>query len=172
MAMIYALENKITGFAYIGCTSGNMAKRMREHRCLLRKGVHTASLMQSDWKTHGESAFVIRCLEIFDSEENVVFKRARELFWMQKYSVRNKLYNQHQVSFAGTPESLKKAVAKSASLEKSEKYYASRSEVVKRTLTTDENRARNKQRQLERWQNPEYRAKMLDALDRGRNKGK
>lgn len=168
MAMIYALENTVTGYAYIGCTSGNMAKRMREHRCLLRKGVHKVSLMQQDWKTYGESAFVIKCIEKFEDTENVVFKRARELFWMQEYSVKNKLYNQHQVSFSGTPESLKKAVAKSATLEKSDKYYASRDEVVKRTLTTEENRARNKQRQLERWQNPDYRAKMLEALDRGR----
>ena len=172
MAMIYALENTVTGYAYIGCTSGNMAKRMREHRCLLRKGIHKVSLLQKDWEENSESVFVIRCIEKFDDDENVVFKRARELFWMQEYSVKGKLYNQHQVSFSGTPESLKKAVKVAASLPKSEKYYASRDEVVKRTLTTQENREGNRKRQLERWQNPEYRAKMLEALDRGRSKVK
>jgi len=172
MAMIYALENTATGFAYIGCTSGNMAKRMREHRCLLRKGVHKVTLMQSDWKTMGESPFIIRCLEKFDGNQSVVFKRARELYWMQEYSLKGKLYNEHQVSFAGTPDSLKKAVAKAASLEKTDKFYESRPEVLERTLLTPANRERNKQRQLDRWQNEEYRAKMLVALAKGRNKVK
>jgi hypothetical protein len=172
MALIYALENTITGYAYIGCTSGNMAKRLREHRCVLRKGEHRVGLLQSDWFKYGESAFKIKCIEAFDSQENVVFKRARELYWMQDYSLRNKLYNEHQVSFCGTPSSLKKAVAKAAITPKTQSYYNVRDEVLERTLLTKENKEGNRQRQLKRWQDPAYREKMLIALAKGRNKVK
>lgn len=170
MAIIYALENKLTGKSYIGCTSGNMAKRLREHRCLLRKGIHKVKELQNDWKKDGESNFVIKRLEEFDNTENVIFKRVRELYWMQEFSIKGKLYNEHQISFSPTSEVIKKGVAASArsDFRKSDSFLEVRKEVIKRTILTPENKQGNKDRQLNRWQNPEYRAKMLEALDRGR----
>lgn len=109
MPMIYAIENKVTGFAYVGCTKGNLAKRMREHRCLLNQGKHLATKMQEDWKQQGEQVFKTIELERLAEDATVVEKRVRELYWMQKYQ--DKLYNAHQVSFAPTRQAMEKGVA-------------------------------------------------------------
>ena len=48
MAMVYALTHSQSGMAYIGVTS-NLAKRFREHRCLLRNKKHHAKKLQELW---------------------------------------------------------------------------------------------------------------------------
>jgi group I intron endonuclease len=109
MPTIYAIFNKSNGFAYIGCTKGNLAKRMREHRCLLNQGAHSSTRMQQDWKHDGESCFSIVGLEKLPDDASVLDKRVRELYWMQKHQ--DHLYNAFQVSFAPTPEAIAKGVA-------------------------------------------------------------
>ena len=101
MAVVYGIRNKLNGFVYVGCTKGKLAKRMREHKCLLNSWKHTATQLQLDWQKHGESAFEIVTLEMLPSDASVVTKRVRELYWMQFYSTT--LYNAFQNSFAPTP---------------------------------------------------------------------
>jgi group I intron endonuclease len=108
MAVVYGIRNKLNGFVYVGCTKGKLAKRMREHRCLLNSWKHTATQLQLDWHKHGESAFEIVTLEMLPSDASVVTKRVRELYWMQFYSTT--LYNAFQNSFAPTPEAIAKGV--------------------------------------------------------------
>jgi hypothetical protein len=109
MPMIYALVNKSSGFAYVGCTKGKLTKRMREHRCLLNQGKHLATLLQADWKQQGEAGFEAIVLEKLPDDATVVVKRVRELYWMQRYE--DRLYNAHQVSFAPTADATRKGVA-------------------------------------------------------------
>lgn len=108
MAVVYAIRNKLNGFVYVGCTAGNLNKRMREHRCLLNGWKHTATKLQTDWTLHGETAFEIVALETLPKDASVVTKRVRELYWMQHYSTT--LYNAFQISFAPTPEAIAKGV--------------------------------------------------------------
>lgn len=108
MAVVYAIRNKLNGFVYVGCTAGKLAKRMREHRCLLNNWKHTATLLQTEWHKHGEAEFEIVTLETLPQDATVVTKRVRELYWMQFYST--KLYNAFQNSFAPTPEAIAKGV--------------------------------------------------------------
>ena len=114
MAVVYGIRNKLTGFVYVGCTAGKLAKRMREHRCLLNGWKHTATLLQTDWHKYGEAEFEIVTLETLPQDATVVTKRVRELYWMQFYSTQ--LYNAFQNSFAPTPEAIAKGVAASAKM--------------------------------------------------------
>ena len=100
MPMVYGIQNKQTGFVYIGCTAGTLAKRMREHKCLLNNGIHTALGMQQDWNSFGEDEFEIIALEEFPVTASVLEKRVWELYWMQVYQ--DKLYNAHPVQFPHT----------------------------------------------------------------------
>lgn len=109
MPMIYAIVNKFSGFAYIGCTGGKLNKRMREHRCLLNQGKHQAVMLQKDWKELGEQGFNVLGLERLEENASVLDKRVRELYWMQKYQ--DRLYNAHQISFSLTKEAAAKGVA-------------------------------------------------------------
>lgn len=108
MAAVYGIRNKFTGFVYVGCTAGKLAKRMREHRSLLNSGKHTATLMVTDWAKYGEDAFEIVTLEMLPKDATVVTKRVRELYWMQFYSTA--LYNAFQNSFSPTAEAIAKGV--------------------------------------------------------------
>lgn len=110
MAVVYALIHQPSGYAYIGCTKGDLAKRMREHRCLLNAGTHSATKLQEDWARDGETAFAMKPIETLKANASVVDKRVRELYWMQWYAVKGKLYNLYQVSYAGPPGSIEKAI--------------------------------------------------------------
>lgn len=109
MAVIYALKNLQTDMVYIGCTKGNISKRMREHRCLLRAGRHSEGQLQSDWELLGESSFAMEILEAVP-DESPAAKREAELRWMKIMERRGLLYNQCRESFSLS----KKAIAKGA----------------------------------------------------------
>lgn len=108
MVTIYALKCK-NGFVYVGCTAGKIQKRMREHRCLLNQQKHKTEKLQADWNTYGEQGFMMATLETFN-HDSVAMKRSRELHWLRHYSAKGLLYNEHIVSFSGTPESIGKAI--------------------------------------------------------------
>jgi hypothetical protein len=106
MAKIYALKNMMTGEAYIGCTKGKIAKRLREHRCLLRSGKHTCKPLQEAWDTHGETSFSM----IVEDEcaDDLASRRAAELRAMERYSWRQ--YNEEMNSFRPTNEAIRKGI--------------------------------------------------------------
>jgi group I intron endonuclease len=172
MPVVYALIHKPSGFAYIGCTAGKLSKRLREHRCLLNARQHAATKLQEDWLRDGEHAFELVVLEKLPDTASVVDKRASELYWMQHYSLKGLLYNINQTSFSPTPESIAKRIQASAKSpkRKTEEYRRQRSLVAQRTIASDATRKKHSERLLKLWQDPEFRAKKLNDLDRGRAK--
>jgi hypothetical protein len=112
MVMIYALICDATRKAYVGCTKGKPAKRMREHRCLLNQRKHTCSEMVQDWHQFGAGSFRLVVLESLPSDAHVDQKRDKEKFWMGEYNRNGILYNTDMRSFELTPEQWRKGVEK------------------------------------------------------------
>ncbi len=110
MAYIYAVRCNRTSKEYVGCTK-NVAKRMREHRCLLRQGKHASASLQRDWNALGEKAFHIRVLQELPPDATVEMKRTYELWWMKLFERDGALYNENLTSFQGPPGSIEKAQA-------------------------------------------------------------
>lgn len=108
MVKIYGIKHRTTGYVYVGCTAANLNKRMREHRCILKAGKHSSSLLQAHWDADGEEAFEMIVLEQLPDDCTVVAKRVAEIYWMQKHQ--DNLYNAHQNSFAPTSEAIRKGV--------------------------------------------------------------
>lgn len=67
MAIVYALTFAPTGEAYIGVTS-NLAKRFREHRCLLRAKKHHAIKLQKLWDDAWNDASQFVMVELQDAD--------------------------------------------------------------------------------------------------------
>ena len=53
---LYKITNKVNGKVYYG-SAVNIAKRWRDHRSALRRGVHKNPHLQSSWNKYGEHAF-------------------------------------------------------------------------------------------------------------------
>jgi len=109
MVTIYGLIHKATRRTYVGCTKYNLAKRMREHRCLLKAGTHASKTLQQDWNLDGEVAFEIAVFQQLPDGCSVIEKRSAELHWMQVNA--DGLYNENLTSFRPTDEAIKKGVA-------------------------------------------------------------
>ena len=82
---IYRLYNTITGDCYIG-QSKDIAKRIQEHKNLLRSNKHTyrdgqPSLLQKAWNKYGEESFRFEIIEKCSIEELDDF----EQFWIQYF---------------------------------------------------------------------------------------
>ena len=100
MVTIYKLYCVHTGEAYIGCTSGKLGKRMREHKCLLNGNRHKARRMQELWNEHGSEGFRLESLETLPKTATVIDKRKREIFWMEHYEKLGLFLNHCKASFA------------------------------------------------------------------------
>lgn len=110
MATIYALICDANEKAYVGCTKGKLAKRMREHRCLLNKKNHSVTPMVNDWHEFGENVFRMVVLEALPTDAHVDLKREREKFWMAEFNDKGLLYNTDMRSFELSPEQNRKGV--------------------------------------------------------------
>lgn len=60
--VVYQIRNTLNGRKYIGSTK-NLIHRVGMHLSLLRRGLHNCLLFQSDFREHGENAFVPEILE-------------------------------------------------------------------------------------------------------------
>ena len=109
MATIYALENTVTGEAYIGVTAGKLSKRLREHRCLCRNRKHHATKLADDWHKYGESAFVIRALEDAEYSHRGAHCEAEQK-WISHYAEQGKLYNAITQSVGITAEARQRGI--------------------------------------------------------------
>jgi len=103
MATVYALENIINGFVYVGVTTGKLSKRLREHRCLCRNNKHHAVKMTEDWHKYGEQAFAIRALEEAEYPYRGAFCAAEQK-WITHYDELGKLYNARNIANSWTDE--------------------------------------------------------------------
>jgi hypothetical protein len=124
MAVIYGLVHITSGKTYVGCTGGRktakrkynktseslLAKRFREHRCLLNANKHSEPQLQKDWLTDGEKAFKMEVLERLQEYPSASEKREAELRWMKKFEADGKLYNTYKESFGFKPEATKAGI--------------------------------------------------------------
>jgi group I intron endonuclease len=79
MAIIYKIQNRLTGRVYIGNTTMTLRKRIYAHRDRLRRGTHTA--LQDDYNAHGWQFFEVSEVEAVDDSE----ARQREQLWIEHY---------------------------------------------------------------------------------------
>ena len=99
MVTIYALTCLANGKAYIGCTRGKVAKRFREHRCILDAGNHTEPFLQEDWKKFGKEMFWMETVMELEEDSSLHVLRGMEKFAMQRYKAAGLLYNTNEASF-------------------------------------------------------------------------
>lgn len=97
MAVIYALECSVNGFAYVGVTNAKLSKRLREHRCLCNNNKHHAIKLTEDWHRYGESAFTMKVLQEADYSHRGSHCEAEQK-WIDYYNSLGKLYNAHNSS--------------------------------------------------------------------------
>jgi|TARA_R110000868_G_scaffold383789_1_gene651077 group I intron endonuclease len=115
MATIYGLTCTATGKVYVGCTS-KVAKRMREHLSLLRRGLHAEPDLQKDFTAYGEASFRIFPLKEIP-EASLLQKREAELGWMDAYANLGLLYNRNRTSFAPTKDAIAKGQPRATATE-------------------------------------------------------
>ncbi len=108
MAIVYGLTNFITRRLYIGCTRYKLQKRLREHRCLLRKGKHAEPDLQEEWTRYGEHNFYMEPLE--EVGDDVHVRRAAEKRWMAHFRQQGLLYNRYGYSFELEPSATLKGI--------------------------------------------------------------
>lgn len=111
MVTVYALKCRTTGKVYVGSTKGKLAKRIREHRCLLNQGKHKTFELLKDWQQFGEGDFSYLELEVFLYDFSLEARRASELKWMDYFAKDGLLYNEHRISMRPTDEAIRKGVA-------------------------------------------------------------
>ena len=99
MVTIYALTCLANGKAYIGCTRGKVAKRFREHRCLLDAGTHSEKLLLKDWQEYGKEMFWMEVVMELEEDSSLPVLRGMEKFTMQRYKAMSLLYNTNESSF-------------------------------------------------------------------------
>jgi len=59
---IYIIKNKVNGKVYVG-SAVDIQKRWREHKRVLRKGLHHSPRLQHSWDKHGEENFQFVVIE-------------------------------------------------------------------------------------------------------------
>lgn len=174
MVAIYALRNTVSGLNYVGCCGGDLAKRFREHRCLLNAGTHTATRMQSDWNRQGYKHFEILALEELRADATVVDKRVRELYWMQYFATKKLLYNAYQISYQPEEEVRKRGVAAAKITAPARMLKQHKDPVLKARrisgLVSEENRKSRSERMRKLWQDPEFAEARLKDLANGRDR--
>ena len=109
MAVIYALECSVNGFAYVGVTNSKLSKRLREHRCLCNNYRHHATKLTEDWHKYGQSAFSMKVLEIADYSHRGSHCEAEQK-WIDYYDSLGMLYNGHNRSTGLGAEITRKGV--------------------------------------------------------------
>src|SRR5690349_10914490 len=76
---VYAVQNLVTGRAYIGSTV-NIRNRWYRHQAMLRQGYHTNGDLRRDSKQYGAAAFSLVVLETVESERDLL---AAERRWIE-----------------------------------------------------------------------------------------
>lgn len=117
MVTIYGLKCRPNGMMYVGCTKGSLAKRAREHRCLLRQNKHREVLLQGDWNRYTGHCFEMLPLEFLEDGCTVQEKREAEMRWMKKVGDEGKLYNLNRTSFRPTDAAIAKGLPRAKATE-------------------------------------------------------
>lgn len=111
MASVYVLGLTSTAHVYVGCTRGNVAKRLREHRCLLKAGKHTCTGLQAMYDHAGGDLVISVAMTCDDDLES---RRKAELLVMDLWEP---LLLNEKNSFRPTPEATRKGIEASRHVE-------------------------------------------------------
>lgn len=88
---IYAIENILTGAAYVGGTRRGFLSRWLQHRGSLLLGHHNNAALQEDWSRHGSGWFKFVVLERIDAADMTA---AHEQRWIHELKGQGRLcYN-------------------------------------------------------------------------------
>lgn len=87
---IYAIENKMTGEAYVGQTKMRFVKRYWHHCWKLSHNDHDNHLLQSDYNIVGDSCFRFVVLAVMDKNDNM---DDEERSWIAFYRRSSGSYN-------------------------------------------------------------------------------
>ncbi len=91
MKGIYKITNKLNGIYYLG-SSGDLQKRLRDHKCDLKKNQHSNSKLQRSYNKYGLDNFIYSIAEIVDdsvTESELLAIEQGYLDLMQKEDVFN-----------------------------------------------------------------------------------
>lgn len=87
--VIYKIRNVANGKFYVG-SAQNTHVRFRQHRRLLRKGVHHCKHLQAAWNKYGEDVFKFEVVEYVGSSEKLEEAEDR---WLQEHVGKIHCYN-------------------------------------------------------------------------------
>lgn len=194
---VYLIRNRINGKVYVG-SSVNIRARLNKHRTQLDRGVHPNEFLQRSYGLYGADAFEFGMIEEcgketrlvreqwwidhFSAEDeakgyNLIPTREAQLYG-QALSVHQRkgwaaLSKEDRRAIAKhlmDPETRKRSQALANIARATPEHRKARQEIAARTVTTPETRKKNSDRLKALWQDPEFRAKRLAGLDRGRAK--
>lgn len=194
---VYYIRNRANGKVYVG-SSVSLTARLNKHRSQLKRGAHPNEYLQRAFTLHGEEAFEFGILERCDAATRLVkeqewidrLRSANEEFGYNLIPTRaSQLYGDalsvHQrrgwaaltreerrqiAKHLSTPEMKAKAQALANIARATPEHSALRREIALRTVANDATRRKNSERLKRLWQDPEFRAKRIAGLDRGREK--
>lgn len=194
---VYFIKNLVNGKVYVG-SSLSIKKRLSTHRTKLSKGKHPNEYLQRAHSLNGAEQFEFGILEECDAETrlvreqwwidhlksgdeahgyNLIPTRESQLYG-DALSVHQRkgwaaLSKDERREIAGhllDPEMKKKAQAAANAARATPQHSAIRREIAARTVATEATRRKNSERLKRLWQDPEFRAKKLADLARGRDK--
>ena len=91
MCFVYALLCTQNGLVYVGSTF-DLKRRMRNHRCEIRRGTHPAKALVADWQRYGEASFRVIALEILPDDLPDFELRGAEWRWQRLFAACGRLY--------------------------------------------------------------------------------
>jgi hypothetical protein len=95
---VYRITCLITNKDYIGSSSRDIYRRLKDHRGFLRRGVHHSVLLQRAWNKYGASAFLFQIIEKCSAELCI----EREQYWMDIFQCTNPRLGYNISPFAGS----------------------------------------------------------------------
>lgn len=194
---VYVITNLVSNKVYVG-SSVNAKRRLKEHRNRLNRKQHGNEYLQRAWDKYGPASFKFEIVEQCDPETRLVreqewinnLKAENEDFGYNLIPTRSsQFYGEKLAKFqkAGwaklsklersklnahlkSSENKAKALATLRIVRSKPEYKAKRKAIAYLGVATPENAQRNRERQLQRWKDPAYRAARIDGLNRGREK--
>ena len=87
---VYIIVNIINKKVYVGSTTDSFKNRWKNHRKLLKKGIHPNNYLQNSWNKYTENMFVFSIIECI--ENTSIYILDREKYYIEFYKATDKKY--------------------------------------------------------------------------------